>query len=72
MPTVLGVARFDDSGGIGETLRKYEAQYHQSRPLCLTTMITTYVDFQSNNLEKEAPYLAGEFQSGHFVIHKLS
>ena len=30
MPIVLELARLDDSRCIGETLRKYEAQYHQS------------------------------------------
>ena len=30
IPNALDLARLDDSGDIEETLRKYEAQYHQS------------------------------------------
>ena len=44
IPIVLDLVRLDDSGGIGETLRKYEEQYYQS---CLR-MFNSNDNFQSS------------------------
>ena len=74
---VLDLTRLDNSGGIGETLSKYEGQYHQSRRLMfnnndkvLRTLTSSPLQCGMVTLKEKHPYLFGEFRRENLVLHK--